>query len=76
MAGSSVPISVSFDQTSLQLLLPGSYGGTVTFTANSAVNRSHLVAVNLVVSTGPPAVFSIFPTSIIQARTLTPHDQH
>jgi len=72
VAGSSVPISVSLDQTSVQSLLPGSYGGTVTFTANSAVNGSHLVAVNLVVSAGPPAVFSIFPTAIIQAPTVNP----
>ena len=44
----------------------------MTFTANGAVNGSHLVAVNLVVSAGPPAVFSIFPTSIIQAPTVNP----
>jgi uncharacterized protein (TIGR03437 family) len=63
---------VSLDQTTVQSLLPGSYGGTVTFAATSAANGSHLVAVNLVISAGPPAVFSIFPASITQAPTVNP----
>jgi uncharacterized protein (TIGR03437 family) len=70
--GSSVPITVSLDQTSVQSLLPGSYGSTVTFAANSAINGSHLVAVNLVVSAGPPVLFSIFPTSLVQAPIVNP----
>jgi uncharacterized protein (TIGR03437 family) len=72
VAGSSVPISVSLDQTSVQSLLPGSYGGTITFAATSAANGSHLVSVNLIVSAGAPAVSSIFPTSITQAPAVNP----
>jgi len=44
----------------------------VTFAATNAVNGTRLVAVNLVISAGPPAVSSIFPTSIIQAPTVNP----
>jgi uncharacterized protein (TIGR03437 family) len=72
VAGSSVPISVSLDQTSVQSLLPGSYGGTVTFAATTATNGSHLVSVNLVISAGAPAVTSIFPTSITQGPAVNP----
>jgi hypothetical protein len=72
VAGASVPISVSLDQTSVQSLLPGSYGGTVTFAATSATNGSHLVSVNLVISAGAPAVTSIFPTSITQSPAVNP----
>jgi len=72
IAGQNVPILVSLDQTTVQSLLPGSYGGTATFAATSPANGSHLVAVNLVISAGAPAVFSIFPASITQAPTVNP----
>jgi len=70
--GSDVPIIVSLDQTAVQSLLPGSYGGVVTFAALNKVNGSHTVAVNLVISAGAPGVTSIFPTSVIQAPAVNP----
>jgi uncharacterized protein (TIGR03437 family) len=72
VAGSNYPIMVSLDQATVQSLLPGSYGGTVTFAATNAANGTHLVVVNLVISAGPPGLTSIFPTSIIQGPTVNP----
>jgi uncharacterized protein (TIGR03437 family) len=72
VAGASVPIMVSLDQTTVENLLPGSYGGTATFAATSTANGTEQVAVNLVISAGAPAVTSIFPTSIMQAPTVNP----
>ena len=72
VSGSSVPIIVSLDQTTVQALLPGSYGGIVTFAATSTANGTQQVAVNLVVSAGPPSISSIFPSSIIQAPAVNP----
>jgi hypothetical protein len=71
-SGSSVGFYVSLDQPSVQALLPGSYGGTVTFAANTAANGSHVVAVNLVISAGAPAVGSLFPTSVVMAPSVDP----
>ncbi|PWU02224.1 MAG: hypothetical protein C5B51_21265 [Terriglobia bacterium] len=70
--GAAAQIIVSLDQTSVQTLLPGSYGGLVTFAAQNSANGSHTVAVNLVISAGPPDVTSIFPTSVIQAPVVNP----
>ncbi|MBV9744737.1 MAG: hypothetical protein JO099_13330 [Acidobacteriia bacterium] len=64
--GSSVPIMVSIDQTTVQTLLPGAYEGTVTFAASSTSNGTQVVDVNLIISAGPPTIGSIFPTSITQ----------
>jgi uncharacterized protein (TIGR03437 family) len=72
VAGSDVPIMVSLNQTVVQSLLPGSYGGTVTFAATSTANGTMQVAVNLVVSAGAPSVTSIFPSSIVQAPAVNP----
>jgi uncharacterized protein (TIGR03437 family) len=72
VAGSNVPIIVSLDQTTVQSLLPGSYGGTVTFAATSASNGTQVVDVTLVISAGAPSVSSIFPSSVIQAPAVNP----
>ena len=72
VAGSNVPIIVSLDQTTVQGLLPGSYGGTVTLAATSSANGTHTVAVNLVISAGPPVVNTIFPASVVQAPVVNP----
>jgi uncharacterized protein (TIGR03437 family) len=56
----------------VQALLPGSYGGTVTFAANTAANGNHTVAVNLVISAGAPVIASLFPTSVVMAPTVDP----
>jgi len=69
---SSVAITVSLDQTTVQSLLPGSYGGTLTFAGTTTANGSQVVDVTLVVSAGPPSVSSIFPTFTIQAPTVNP----
>jgi uncharacterized protein (TIGR03437 family) len=72
VAGSNVPIIVSLDQTTVQALLPGSYGGTVTLAATSSANGTHTVAVNLVISAGPPVVNTIFPAGVVQAPVVNP----
>jgi uncharacterized protein (TIGR03437 family) len=72
VAGSNVPIIVSLDQTTVQSLLPGSYGGSVTFAATSTSNGSQVVNVTLVISAGAPSVSSIFPASVIQAPAVNP----
>jgi uncharacterized protein (TIGR03437 family) len=72
VAGSNVPIIVSLDQATVQSLLPGSYGGTITFAATSTANGSQVVDVTLIVSAGPPSVSSIFPSSVIQAPVVNP----
>ena len=70
--GSAAQIMVSLDQTSVQSLLPGSYGGVLNFAAQNALNGAHTVGVSLVISAGPPGVSSIFPTTVIQAPLVNP----
>jgi uncharacterized protein (TIGR03437 family) len=75
LSGSSVPISVSIDQAILNTLNPGSYAGLITIAATSAVNGSATVAVNLIVSAGPPtlnASLPIFPSSLIAGPAIDP----
>ena len=56
-------------------LTPGSYAGLITVAATSATNGSATVAVNLVVSAGPPTLdpaFPIFPASVIAGPAIDP----
>jgi uncharacterized protein (TIGR03437 family) len=70
--GSAAEIMISLDQTIVQALLPGSYGGVINFTSQNPLNGAHAVAVSLLISAGPPAVLSIFPTNVIQAPLVNP----
>ncbi|HWB86803.1 MAG TPA: hypothetical protein VG675_21845 [Bryobacteraceae bacterium] len=72
LSGSYVPITVTLDMATVTTLSPGSYGGTISVAANSAVNGSATVSVNLVVSAGPPVLTSIFPTSVIAGPVIDP----
>jgi len=72
LSGSDVPIAVTLDMATLSSLTPGSYAGVVTIAATSAVNGSATVAVNLVVSAGPPTLNSIFPANIIAGPAIDP----
>lgn len=75
LSGSYVPITVTLDMATVSSLNPGSYAGLITIAATSAVNGSATVAVNLIVSAGPPALspaFPIFPTSVIASPTIDP----
>lgn len=75
LSGSSVPIYVSIDMSTLVTLNPGSYAGLITIAATNAANGSATVAVNLIVSAGPPtlnATFPIFPSTIIAGPSVDP----
>ena len=75
LSGSSVPIYVSIDMSTLVTLNPGSYAGLITIAATNAANGSATVAVNLIVSAGPPtlnAQFPIFPSTIIAGPSVDP----
>jgi len=71
-SGSTVPVWVSLDQTTVQSLLPGSYGGTIAIAATNPVHGSQTVAVNLVVLAGAPNVTDFFPHSLVQAPAVPP----
>lgn len=70
--GNFVPITVSLDPLTLDSLLPGSYGGTISIVATKPVNGSATVAVGLQVSAGEPKVNSIWPTSVTAAPVVAP----
>jgi uncharacterized protein (TIGR03437 family) len=75
LSGSFVPIFVTLDMATVSTLNPGSYAGLVTIAATSAVNGAATVAVNLIVSAGPPTLnttFPIFPASVIAGPTIDP----
>jgi len=68
LSGSYVPVTVLLDQTTVESLLPGSYGATITIAPTTAGSASFIVSVNLVVSAGPPSLTSIYPAMIVQDR--------
>jgi uncharacterized protein (TIGR03437 family) len=75
LSGSFVPIFVTLDMATVTTLNPGSYAGLITVAAMSAANGSATVAVNLVVSAGPPTLnttFPIFPSSVIAGPAIDP----
>lgn len=75
LSGSYVPINVSLDLATLTTLEPGSYGGVITLAADNASNGTAVVAVNLIVSAGPPkldATQPIFPASVVAGPVLDP----
>ncbi|HLH17884.1 MAG TPA: hypothetical protein VKX45_11715 [Bryobacteraceae bacterium] len=72
LSGSTVPITITLDSATLNTLNPGSYAGLITIAATNPVNGSATVAVNLVVSAGPPTLHSIFPSSIIAGPAINP----
>ena len=75
LSGSYVPIYVTLDIATVTTLDPGSYAGLITIAATSATNGSATVAVNLVVSAGPPkldAALPIFPASVIAGPPVDP----
>ena len=75
LSGSYVPINVSLDIATLTTLDPGSYGGLITVAANSASNGTAVVAVNLVISAGPPTLSTslpVFPSSVIAGPAIDP----
>jgi uncharacterized protein (TIGR03437 family) len=72
LSGSYVPITVTLDLTSLASLDPGSYGGSITIAANSAVNGSITVSINLVISAGQPSLDTIYPGSVVAGPSVNP----
>jgi uncharacterized protein (TIGR03437 family) len=75
LSGSFVPITVALDLSTLASLDPGSYGGLITVAANNPANGTATVAVNLIVSAGPPTLrtsYPIFPASVIAGPTIDP----
>lgn len=75
LSGSYVPIYVTLDMATLTTLDPGSYAGSIAIAATSAANGSATVAVNLLVSAGPPtlnASMPIFPASLIAGPVVSP----
>jgi uncharacterized protein (TIGR03437 family) len=75
LSGSYVPIYVTADAATLSSLNPGSYAGSIAVAATSSVNGSVTVAVNLVVSAGPPtlnASMPVFPASMIAGPVVDP----
>jgi uncharacterized protein (TIGR03437 family) len=75
LSGSFVPIYVSLDMATVTALNPGSYAGQISVTGSSTSNGSATIAVNLVVSAGPPTLdptFPIFPASVIAGPTIDP----
>ncbi len=74
LSGSFVPINVALDLSTLASLDPGSYAGLITIAATS-VSSTATVAVNLVVSAGPPILRPanpIFPASVIAGPAIDP----
>ncbi len=74
LSGSFVPINVALDLSMLASLDPGSYAGLITIAATS-VTSTATVAVNLVVSAGPPILRTanpIFPSSVIAGPAIDP----
>ncbi|MGB9457016.1 MAG: hypothetical protein WCB12_13290 [Bryobacteraceae bacterium] len=72
LSGSYVPITVLLDQTTVQSLLPGSYGATITIAPTTSGSAPITVSVNLVVSAGPPSLTSIYPAVIVQDPAVDP----
>ncbi len=75
LSGSYVPLTISLDLATLTGLDPGSYGGLITVAANSAANGTAAIAVNLIISAGPPTLdttLPIYPVSIIAGPTIDP----
>jgi uncharacterized protein (TIGR03437 family) len=75
LSGSLVPIYVTLDLATVSTLNPGSYSGTIAVAATTAANGSATVAVNLIVSAGPPTLnpaFPIFPASVIAGPAVDP----
>lgn len=75
LSGSYVPIYVTIDTAVLATLNPGSYAGLITIASTNTANGTATVAVNLVVSAGPPTLdagFPLFPSSIIAGPTVDP----
>jgi uncharacterized protein (TIGR03437 family) len=72
LSGSSVPITVSLDATTVETLDPGAYGGTITIAANNKANGTITVNVNLVVSAGGPSLYSIYPSTVVAGPTVSP----
>jgi uncharacterized protein (TIGR03437 family) len=72
LSGSYVPVTVLLDETSVESLLPGSYGATITIAATTSGSAPIIVSVNLVISAGPPALASIYPAVIVQSPTVDP----
>src|SRR4051812_28506601 len=75
LSGSYVPIFITLDMATVTSLTPGSYAGLVTVAATSATNGAATVAVNLIVSAGPPTLnpsFPIFPASVIAGPAIDP----
>jgi uncharacterized protein (TIGR03437 family) len=75
LSGSYVPITVTLDTATISTLNPGSYAGLITVAATSSANGSATVAVNLVVSAGPPTLsptFPVFPASVIAGPAIDP----
>src|SRR5215831_11855051 len=81
LSGSYVPIYVTLDMAVVSTLNPGSYAGLITVAATSAVNGTATVAVNLVVSAGPPGLLvppsttptiTIFPSNVIAGPAIDP----
>jgi len=72
LSGSYVPVTVLLDQTTVESLLPGSYGATITIAPTTAGSASFIVSVNLVVSAGPPSLTSIYPAMIVQDPAVNP----
>jgi uncharacterized protein (TIGR03437 family) len=72
LSGSYVPITVLLDQTTVQALLPGSYGATITIAPTTSGSSPFTISVNLVVSAGPPSLTSIYPVVIVQNPVVDP----
>jgi uncharacterized protein (TIGR03437 family) len=70
--GSYVPLTLMLDYTTVNALLPGSYGGTITITPTTSGSTSYTVSVNLVVSAGAPTMETIYPSVIVQSPTVNP----
>lgn len=57
--GSSSPVYISLDMPSVIALDPGSYASQITISAVNAANGTWTVAVNLIVSAGPPVLTTL-----------------
>jgi len=72
LSGSSVPIIVSLDATTVETLDPGAYAGTIMIAANNAANGTIPVNVNLVVSAGGPKLNAVYPNTVVAGPTVNP----
>jgi len=72
LVGALIPFTVTVDATAVESLLPGNYSGAITFVATNNANLTASVAVNLVVSAGPPSISAFYPTSIIASPAVDP----